>query len=63
MKAKMFIITGIIALVLAVPALARLKARDFRTLVGYSVVEITNVVGDFEGADFDKPVALGNGMV
>ena len=63
MKAKAFVITLLTALVLAAPAFARLTARDFRKLVGFTVIEITNVVGAFEGADFDKPVALDNGMV
>jgi hypothetical protein len=63
MKIKTLIVTTLVALVLATPAFARLKARDFRKLVGYTVIEITNVVGDFEGADFDKEVALDNGMV
>ncbi len=63
MKIKTLILTTLIALVFATPAFARLKARDFRKLVGYTVIEISNVVGDFEGADFDKAVALDNGMV
>jgi hypothetical protein len=63
MKIKTLIVTTLIALVLASPVFARLKARDFRKLVGYTVIEITNVVGDFEGADFDKVVILDNGMV
>lgn len=63
MKTKTLILTALVALVLAAPAFARLKARDFRKLVGYTVIEVTNAVGDFEGADFDKAVALDNGMV
>jgi len=63
MKSKTLVLTVLAALILASPAFARLKARDFRKLVGYTVIEITNVVGDFEGADFDKAVALDNGMV
>lgn len=63
MKAKTLAITALVALVFATTAFARLKARDFRKLVGYTVIEITNVVGNFEGADFDKPVVLDNGMV
>jgi len=31
--------------------------------VGYTAGASTNVVGEFEGADFDKPVKLDNGMI
>jgi len=40
-----------------------LDADDFSGLVGFIIVATTNVRGDFEGADFDKPVALDNGMI
>lgn len=40
-----------------------LDAYDFSGLVGFTIVAATNVRGDFEGADFDKPVALDNGMI
>jgi hypothetical protein len=63
MKAKTILLTILLSVLIAVPAFARLKARDFRKLVGYTVIEITNVVGDFEGTDFDKAIALDNGMV
>jgi hypothetical protein len=63
MKIKTLIVTALITLVLVTSAFAGLKARDFRKLVGYTVIEITNVVGNFDGADFDKVVALDNGMV
>ena len=36
---------------------------DVCDLVGYTCVDCSNVVGDFEGADYDKPVALDNGMI
>ena len=32
-------------------------------LVGYTAIVSTHVVGEFEGADFDKPVKLDNGMI
>lgn len=32
-------------------------------LVGYTCIDCSTVVGDFEGADFDKPVKLDNGMI
>lgn len=40
-----------------------LDADDFSELVGFTIVATTNVTGDFEGADFDKQVALDNGMI
>ena len=36
---------------------------DREEIVGYLAVASTNVVGDFEGADFDKLVELDNGMI
>jgi hypothetical protein len=39
---------------------AQIDACD---LVGYTCIDCSNVVGDFEGADFDKPIKLDNGMV
>jgi len=38
-------------------------ADDFTELVGYTIIAVSNVRGDFEGADFDKPVGLDNGMI
>jgi hypothetical protein len=32
-------------------------------LVGYTCISCSNVKGEFEGADFDKPVILDNGMI
>ena len=63
MKVKTLILTGLIAFVFVAPVFAELRIRHFRKLVGYTVIEITNVVDEFEGADFDKTVALDNGMV
>ena len=40
-----------------------LDADDFSELVGFTIVATTNVTGGFEGADFDKQVALDNGMI
>jgi len=36
---------------------------DLCDLVGYTCIDCSNVVDEFEGADYDKPVALDNGMV
>jgi hypothetical protein len=36
---------------------------DVCDLEGYTCIVCTNVVGEFEGADFDKPVKLDNGMI
>ena len=38
-------------------------ASDLSEIVGYSAIVSTNVSGEFEGADFDKPVKLDNGMI
>lgn len=40
-----------------------LDAGDLSRYVGYYILETTNVSGDFEGADYDKPVKLDNGMI
>lgn len=40
-----------------------LDADDLDELLGYTMVAHSNVKGDFEGADFDKLVALDNGMI
>src|SRR5262245_10344042 len=55
-------VIAILALVIAVPA----KAIDISTLgqlVGWTVVEDTNITGEFEGADFDKVAKLDNGRI
>ena len=38
-------------------------ASDLCESVGYVIVTCSNVVGDFEGADFGKSVSLDNGMI
>lgn len=43
--------------------LQALEADDFTDLEGFTIIEVTTVEGDFEGADFDKPVLLDNGMI
>jgi hypothetical protein len=40
-----------------------IEATDLCDLIGYTVVACSNVEDEFEGADFDKPVRLDNGMV
>lgn len=40
-----------------------LDAGDFSEVVGYVVLETTNVKGTFNGAEHDKLVALDNGMI
>ena len=42
---------------------AACDAGDLTEVVGYTAITSMNVVGDFEGADFDKPVKLDNGMI
>lgn len=65
MKLRRFAITILAALSFffaQTPATA-LDAHDLEDLLGYTMVAHTNVKGDFEGADFDKLVALDNGMI
>jgi hypothetical protein len=38
-------------------------ATELQEIVGYTAVTSSNVSGEFEGADFDKPVRLDNGMI
>jgi hypothetical protein len=45
------------------PIAGAIDADQFDELVGYTVVTCTHVTGELEGADFDKPVKLDNGMV
>ena len=40
-----------------------LEASDFEDALGYTIVAVTAVRGEFEGASFDRPVALENGMI
>jgi hypothetical protein len=50
----------------AAPVLERAvscDASDLSQIVGYTAITSTNVVGDFEGADYDKSVKLDNGMI
>ena len=53
---------GLCAAVFAPLAIA-LDAGDFGEVEGYTVIDTTQVDGEFEGADFDRPVILKNGMV
>src|SRR5467141_5475559 len=38
-------------------------ASELDEIVGYTAITSSNVSGEFEGADFDKPVKLDNGMI
>lgn len=42
---------------------SKMQIDDICDLVGYTCLDCSNVVGDFEGADFDKLVKLDNGMI
>ena len=63
MKTRILIAILVCIFLSSTIAFGKLKAGDFKKLVGYTVVEITNVQGEFEGADFGKSIALDNGMV
>lgn len=39
------------------------SATDFEELKGYTVIEVTNVKGKFEGADFGRLVEFDNGWI
>jgi hypothetical protein len=62
---KLRIYGAVIAMVLlALPVrIGANCADDLADLLGYTIVAVSTVAGDFEGADFDKPVKLENGMV
>lgn len=38
-------------------------ADDFRELIGYMVLDVTKVSGEFNGADYGKRIKLDNGQV
>lgn len=44
-----------------VPHVYALDASDFDDLVGWTILETTQVNGDFEGCDFDKQIRFSNG--
>ena len=54
----------ILLLFVLIPKLCvALDASDLEELLGYTMIASTHVQGDFEGADFDKPILLENGML
>ena len=54
----------ILAFVFCAATLAgAIDASQFHELLGYTVVACTNATGELEGADYDKPVRLDNGMI
>jgi hypothetical protein len=66
------LLTGLLFVILLLTSFTRSNSkssslRRFQIepcdLVGYTCIDCSNVVGDFEGADFDKPIKLDNGMV
>lgn len=60
------VIPRLLVVLLFLPLLSRsdtLNGDTLARLVGYTIVASSNVKGDFEGADYDKPVALDNGMI
>jgi hypothetical protein len=52
-----------IALTLLAPVAAAVDTSDFADLVGWTVTASTEVVGEFEGCDFDKRIRFTNGWV
>lgn len=65
MRQKKLIVLGLICLLLASfsTSVYALDADDLTELVGYTIIASSKVVGDFEGADYDKLVELHNGMI
>lgn len=47
----------------SVQACSRQKHFDLCDIVGYTCLTCTNVVGEFEGADYEKIIKLENGMI
>lgn len=62
---KKLIIVGLVCLLLVSfsTSVYALDADDLTELVGYTIIASSKVVGDFEGADYDKLVELDNGMI
>jgi hypothetical protein len=56
-------LSGVFAYDARPPTMVTERTLDICELVGYTCIECTNTVGEFEGADFDKPVRLDNGMI
>jgi hypothetical protein len=56
------LLTPVLLLALVLSAHA-IEVDDLDELEGFTLVVKSTVVGDFEGADFDKLVKLDNGMV
>lgn len=57
------LLTTAAAISLLCPSVQALDASDFNELVGWTVIETTQVEDEFEGCDFDKKVSLMNGWV
>lgn len=50
-----------VACALACSTASAMDVSDFRGVVGYTVVAVTQVSHSFEGCDFDKPIRFDNG--
>jgi hypothetical protein len=59
-KATLFCIIAMLSCVCKARAI---DAGELHELLGYTVVSCTNASGEVEGADFDKPIKLANGML
>lgn len=59
------ILTFILLILIATFHLSAVAMDDYdqQQLMGYALIAESSVVGDFEGADFDKLVELDNGMI
>lgn len=57
------LVTVAIAAALAGSPVQALDASDFDEVVGWTVLETTQVEDEFEGCDFDKKIRLTNGWV
>lgn len=63
LKASMRSLVALIAIGLTLSSTTSACEPDnLEELVGFTLIEITAVPGEFEGADFDKVVKLENGM-
>lgn len=61
MKKAIFMLA--IGLMLCATTTSAVDVSNFDDLVGYTVVAATHAVGEVEGADYDKPIKLDNGMI
>jgi len=59
----LFLLIGILLFLASQTELKADVADELCSIEGYTIIACSNVVGDFEGADYDKLIELDNGMI